>query len=199
VDLTCFLRNGTYTDFSAPIIEKTARDLFACAHSDFGKAKRAYDFVRDEIGHSFDMQAEKVTAKASDVLKHKTGICHAKSNLLAALLRSQKIPTGFCYQHLTKLDDNSKGYCLHCFNAVFIDGRWIYADARGNKNGINAQFSAGAPKLAFPNRPEYNEYVFKGIWAEPDIPTMKLLDSAQNIQQVFDGLPEFPENGPDIA
>lgn len=32
--------------------------------------------------------------KASDVLKYKIGICHAKSNLLASLLRSQNIPTG---------------------------------------------------------------------------------------------------------
>jgi len=112
----------------------------------------AYEFVRDKIPHSFDVGANVVTAKASDVLKNETGICHAKANLLTALLRSQKIPAGFCFQHITLMDDDSKGYCVHCFNAVRLDGRWIKIDARGNKAGVDARFSLNKPILAFPCR-----------------------------------------------
>jgi transglutaminase-like putative cysteine protease len=197
--LESFLLENHWIDYSSPIIDEKAKELFSNTFSDFDKAKKAYDYVRDEIHHSFDIQAEAVTCKASEVLKYKTGICHAKSNLLAALLRSQKIPTGLCYQHITLLDDDSKGYCLHCFNTVFIDGRWIQVDARGNTSETNAQFSINVPLLAFPNRQEYDEYFFDGIWATPDIPTMKLLESAQSLQDVLDGLPEFPGREPDIV
>jgi transglutaminase-like putative cysteine protease len=194
-----FLLENQFVDYSTQLIVEKANELFSSTFSDFDKAKKAYDYVRDDIHHSFDIQAEIITSKASDVLKYKTGICHAKSNLLAALLRSQKIPTGFCYQHITLSNDDSEGYCLHCFNAIFIDDRWIQVDARGNTNGKNAQFSIDVPILAFPNRQEYDEYFFNGIWATPDIPTMKLLESAQSLQDVLNGLPEFPENEPDIV
>ena len=49
-------------------------------------AKACFNFVRDEIKHSWDYQLNPVTCKASDVLKHGTGYCYAKSHLLAALL-----------------------------------------------------------------------------------------------------------------
>ena len=49
--------------------------------------------------------------KASDVLLNKTGICWTKSCLLAALLRTNGIPSGISYQLLTRADeDDSEGY-----------------------------------------------------------------------------------------
>lgn len=139
-----------------------------------------------------------MTACASDVLKFKTGICHAKSNLLAALLRSQGIPAGFCFQHLTLADDESKGYCVHCFNAVMLNGKWIKVDARGNKKGINAQFSLEEPALAFMCRPQYDEYFFEGIYSVPDTKTMELLTNAESIEEVALGLPDFLSIAPDL-
>ncbi len=125
-------------------------------------------------------------------------ICHAKANLLAALLRSQGIPTGFCFQHLTLLDDDSQGYCLHCFNAVKLGNKWIKIDTRGNTNGINAQFSMGEPILAFKNREKYDEYFFDGIYSAPDIATMDMLKKAKTLKDVIDGLPEKPIGEPCI-
>jgi transglutaminase-like putative cysteine protease len=99
--LQAFLSEDKYVDFSAPIIQAKASELFDGIMDDTQKARAAYEFVRDKIPHSFDIGATTITAKASDVLKHETGICHAKANLLAALLRSQGIPAGFCFQHIT--------------------------------------------------------------------------------------------------
>ena len=104
-----FLQEHKYIDFSSPNIQAKAAELFSDLSDDAQKAKTAYEFVRDEIPHSFDIKSDVITAKASDVLKHKTGICHSKANLLAALLRSQGIPTGFCFQRLTLADDDSIG------------------------------------------------------------------------------------------
>jgi len=193
-----FLEEHDYIDFSSAIIAEKSAELFQGIYDDTYKANIAYEFVRDEIPHSFDIHSDKITAKASDVLRQKTGICHAKANLLAALLRSQHIPTGFCYQHLTLADDDSKGYAVHCYNAIFIDRRWIKVDARGNKPGVNAQFSLKEPILAFPSRSEYDEYYWPGIYAFPHDATMRMLDNAKNLQDVFNNIPDMIFETPDI-
>ena len=185
-----FLANTYYVDYMAENIQKKAKELFSEEMTDVQKAEKAFLFVRDEIPHSFDCNATVVTARASDVLEQKTGICHAKSNLLAALLRSQGIPAGFRYEHLTLADDDSLGYCLHCYNAVYLERKWIELDARGNKPGVDAQFSLNERKLAFMPREEYDEYFLEGIFDKPDEATMERLDKAKNLQDVVNGLQE---------
>ena len=194
-----FLLESPYVDFSAGNIQAKAADLFNGILDGTQKARIAYAFVRDKIPHSFDIGAAVITAKASDVLKHETGICHAKANLLAALLRSQKIPCGFCFQHITLKDNDSAGYCVHCYNAVWLEGRWIKLDARGNKPGVCAEFSLDEPMLAFPCRVEYNEYFWPGIYAAPHIETMRMLEQAKSLQEVFDNIPNTITNEPDIT
>lgn len=197
--MKAFLQSSKYIDYDSRIIKQKALKLFSDDMSDIEKTKTAYCFVRDEILHSFDCNADIINAKASDVLKCKTGICHAKANLLAALLRSQGIPTGFCFQHITLLKDDSLGYCVHAFNAVFIDNKWIKLDARGNKQGVNARFSMDEPVLAYQNRKEYNEYFWKGIYASPHLKTMQMLESAKCLQDVLDNIPDEVDEIPDIA
>lgn len=194
-----FLKETKYIDFSNEIIKDKAKELFSNINSDIEKAKIAYEYVRDEIPHSFDIKAKIITSKASDVLKYKTGICHAKSNLLAALLRLEKIPVGFCFQHLTLLDDDSLGYCVHCYNAIFIENKWIKVDARGNTNGIKAEFSLNEPVLAFKNRNEYDEYFWNGIYSNPHLESMKMLEDAKNIEDVINNIPKIIEETPDIV
>lgn len=194
-----FLIETNYIDFSTPLIIEKAQQLFEGINSDIEKYKIAYEYVRDDISHSFDVNSDMIVAKASDVLKYKNGICHAKANLLVALLRSQKIPAGFCFQHITIATDDSLGYCIHCYNAIFVDNHWIKVDARGNKNGKNAQFSLGKPLLAFPNRKEYDEYFWDGIYANPHLDTMKMLEKATTRQEVMDNLPDYVVDEPDIV
>ena len=66
------------------------------------------------------------------MLKNETGICWTKSCLLAALLRANGIPSGICYQLLTRADDGSEGYMIHALNTVYLKDKWIRLDARGN-------------------------------------------------------------------
>lgn len=198
IDKQLFLRENKYIDFSEDIIQQKAKILFANSENNINKAKIAYEYVRDEIPHSFDINAKVITAKASDVLYKKTGICHAKSNLLAALLRSQKIPVGMCFQHITLMDDDSLGYCVHCYNAIFLDDRWIKVDARGNTNGKNAKFSLNEPILAFPNREQYDEFFWTGIYSNPHNDMMKVLESATSIQYIIDNIPDYVNTSPDI-
>ena len=193
-----FLSADQYVDYHHEGIQSLCKELFSPAMNSMEKTQTAYLFVRDHIPHSFDCQAQVITARASDVLKHGTGICHAKANLLAALLRSQGIPTGFCFQRTTLDDDDSLGYCVHCYNAVFLEGKWIKLDARGNKEGVNAQFSLEEPSLAFYPRPEYDEYFYPGIYASPHLPTMEMLEKASCLQDVLDNIPDRITDPPDL-
>src|SRR5690625_3701657 len=141
-DLSEYLAELNVVDYSNPVIQEKISELFNPSQTEIEKVKTAFEFVRDEIFHSWDIQGTQVTCNASEVLSVGEGICYAKSNLLAALLRSEGIPTGFCYQRLMLFDTPEKGYCIHALNAVFLKtiNKWIRLDTRGNKPGIDAQF-----------------------------------------------------------
>lgn len=161
-----YLRTSTVIDWSNPEIIATAKQIALDHKTSLAIAKACFEWVRDEIRHSVDYQMNPVTCRASDVLKFKTGYCYAKSHLLAALLRANQIPAGFCYQRLS-MDDQGSQYCLHGFNAVYLpETGWYRVDARGNKENVDAQFSPPCEQLAFEIQlPE--EADFLAILAEP--------------------------------
>ncbi|MBP1916775.1 transglutaminase-like putative cysteine protease [Lederbergia galactosidilyticus] len=177
-----YLLETAGVDFSHQLIRTKVNELFHLSQTDIEKAKTAFEFVRDEISHSWDVQGEKVTCKASEVLAEKEGICYAKSHLLAALLRSQGIPAGFCYQRLTLLDTPENGFCLHALNAIYLRSlkKWVRLDARGNKKGVDAQFSITGEKVAFPIRKELGERDYPFIYATPHPKTIAVLKKCTN-------------------
>jgi transglutaminase-like putative cysteine protease len=67
-------------------ITRLAKELSAGARDDTAFAKAAYEWVRDQVTHSVDAQDPRVTVTATEVLAARTGLCYAKSHLLAALL-----------------------------------------------------------------------------------------------------------------
>lgn len=184
-----YLTSCDVIDWQAPSILSKAAQLSSGLSSDLDIAKRCFEFVRDEIKHSWDYQLNPVTYKASDVLTHGTGFCYAKSHLLAALLRANHIPTGLCYQRLTISDDTQ--FCLHGLNAVYLEEfGWYRIDARGNKAGVSAQFSPPLEALAFPIATQ-GEADLPEIWAEPLPVVMQVLKRYQSYQEVADHLPDI--------
>ena len=115
-----YLESTEYINWNTPEILAHAKNLAQNTSDSEQIIRRTFEFVRDEIKHSWDYKLNPVTCKASDVLQHRTGYCYAKSHLLAALLRANKIPAGLCYQRLTITD--APPFCLHGLNAVYIDG-----------------------------------------------------------------------------
>jgi transglutaminase-like putative cysteine protease len=186
-NLMDYLEELDVVDFSHPFIQKKINELFHEGQSEIEKAKIAFEFVRDEISHSWDIQSTRVTCKASEVLYYKEGICYAKANLLAALLRSQGIPTGFCYQRLMLFDTPDKGYSLHALNGVFLPSlnRWIRLDARGNKPGVQAEFSIDKEILAFPVQEEFEEKDFPIIYTKPNPKTISVLEEHTDALKMY--------------
>ncbi len=192
-DFSAYLNFSHYIDGDDPSIQRKATQLKNCSENEIELVKNTYHFVRDEIKHSWDVQDKRVTVTATDVLREGIGICFAKANLLAALLRANNIPTGICYQRLTLGDTPDTGYCIHALNAVYIRelNKWIRLDARGNKAGVNAEFSLDREQLAFPIRTEYDEIDYKTVYAEPLKMTMDVLENSTDALYMY--LHSLPE------
>ena len=184
-----YLLASIYIDFDAPDVRAAARRLAAGAASETDVVRACFEFVRDEIRHSVDFKLNPVTCKASDVLRHRTGYCYAKSHLLAALLRANGIPAGLCYQRLS-VGDGGAPYCLHGLNAVYLqDAGWYRIDARGNKPGIDARFEPPVERLAFAVR-ERDERMLPEVWAEPLPVVVHALECYDTWDQVLANLPD---------
>lgn len=184
-----YLKPGKYVDSDHPDVVKKALALSAGVDDPQEIARACFEFVRDEIRHSWDYKLNPVTCKASDVLKHGTGYCYAKSHLLAALLRANQIPAGLCYQRLTIAND-APPFCLHGLNAVFLEPfGWYRIDARGNKPGVSAQFSPPVEKLAFPLLTE-GEADLPEIHAEPLQAVVDVLEQYDDYLLVSNNLPD---------
>ena len=190
-DLSDYLASSDIIDFDDAEVQKTLQRLQSISNDESELAKNIYEYVRDAIPHSFDIDGIIVTCRASDVLRYGEGICFAKSHLLAALMRSAGVPAGFCYQKLV-FDDNDPNYkTLHGLNAIYLKNlnKWIRLDARGNKSGVDAQFSIDKEKLAFPVRKEMGERDYPTIYTKPDPAIVQSLLENRTIQELMHNLP----------
>ncbi len=186
-----YLQVSEVIDWQEPAVLELAKNIASGYPASDLIAKACFEWVRDKIYHSVDYQMNPVIYRASDVLQYKTGYCYAKSHLLAALLRANSIPVGFCYQRLS-MDDKGAPYSLHGFNAVYLSKvGWYRIDARGNRKGVDAQFTPPKEQLAF--RIQFPEEAdFQNILPEP----LSVVVDALKAQRTWDGmlrnLPDIP-------
>jgi transglutaminase-like putative cysteine protease len=183
-DLNEYLECSEVIDGTNSEIQKISQNLGEYADNEIELVKSVYEFVRDKISHSSDVNETTVTWKASDVLKYKHGLCFAKSHLLAAILRNLDVPTGFCYQ---KLEFDS-GHILHGLNAVYFKDLdlWTRLDARGNTNGINAQFSVHEEILAYLSKKENGDVDYPFIFTKPDFQIINALKYSKNLNEAIE-------------
>lgn len=161
-----FLASTPIVDWEDPDVRALAQELAGGETDPVTVARRCFDWVRDEVKHSGDCRLDDVTCSASETLRHKSGLCYAKSHLLAALLRANGIPTGFGYQRV-KADAAGTTFRLHGFNVIHLPGfGWYRADPRGNREGVHTTFAPPTESLAFtPKLP--GEQTFPVNWPEP--------------------------------
>ncbi|GAA4255074.1 transglutaminase-like domain-containing protein [Dactylosporangium darangshiense] len=185
-----FLAAGDVVQADHPAVRAVAAELRVRHRDDTEFARAAYEFVRDEVRHSFDADDPRVTVTAAEVLEHRVGLCYAKSHLLAALLRAEGVPAGLCYQRLSAGDG---GFVLHGLVAVHLDGQWHRQDPRGNERGIDAQFSLGEPRLAFAVDEAAGECDYEAVHAVPDPGVLAVLRATTDVLTLrAGGLPGEP-------
>lgn len=105
-------------------------------------------------------------------------------------MRANEIPAGFCYQRLS-IDENGPPYSLHGLNAVHLPGfGWYRVDPRGNKQGVDAQFSPPVERLAFRIVfPE--ERVFPQILSDPLPMVVNALRAQKTWDAMYRSLPDW--------
>lgn len=185
-----FLESSQYIDWKTPEVQQKAVDLAGENQEQTEIVKICFEFVRDEILHSWDYRMNPVTLRASEVLIHRTGYCYAKSHLLAALLRANGIPAALCYQRL-RLGDDPYYFSLHGLNAVYLNEYgWVRVDARGNKDGVNADFDPPGETLAF-DLEHRGEYDVEGRFAKPLDPVVETLTTHKDVETVMQNLPDL--------
>ena len=191
--VSAYLAEDPVLDHGDRAVAGLARALRDDHPADEALAAAAFGFVRDQISHSWDVQDRRVTLSASETLREGVGLCFSKAHLFAAVLRSQGIPAGLCYQRLT--DDGAR-FDLHGLVAVYLDGSWHRQDPRGNKPGVSAQFSLRGEQLAWPVRPELGERDYPQVFVEPHPSVVAALSTATDMLALCDGgLPSSLEPG----
>lgn len=184
-----YLAGCPIVDCDHPAIAQLAAELAGDETDKTIIARNCFHWVRDNIQHSSDFRRNPVTCAASEVLEHGTGYCYAKSHLLAALLRANKIPAGLCYQRLSQ-DGSGPPFCLHGLNAVYLDDfGWYRIDARGNKEGVDAQFDPPHERLAFTRRVR-GEMDLPEICVRPLALVVRTLQRHQTWDQMAADLPD---------
>lgn len=185
-----YLQASEVIDWQHSTILELARRIASEHQTPQAIAKACFEWVRDEIYHSGDYQMNPVTCCASDVLRYKTGFCYAKSHLVAALLRANSIPAGFCYQRLS-IDDRGAPYSLHGFNAVYLpEIGWYRVDARGNREGINAQFTPPQEQLAYRTQVP-GEAEFQNVFSKPLAVVVQALQAHCTLDDLRSQLPDI--------
>jgi hypothetical protein len=188
MSMDAYLQACTYIDWHHDAVKRQAAFLSQGKSDCYGVAQACFEFVRDEIKHSWDYRLNPVTVKASEVLEHGTGFCYSKSHLLAALLRANDIPTAIVYQRV-RLDETPT-FCLHALNAVHLpDYGWYRIDARGNTSEIDAQFTPPVEKLAI-ELYGLGEFFLEGLHESPLPCVTNLLEDCNTIEEVAQRLSE---------
>lgn len=177
--------------FDTPLIQEKIKAIESQAPSLKERAKIAFEFARDEIQHSFDTRSKVITISAADAMEKKEGICFAKSHVLATLLRGMGIPAGFCYQRVLRKGTVGSGYALHGLNAVYLkDSGWFRVDPRGNKPGVDSQFSTDVEKLAYLIREELGEVDYPEVFTTPLPAVIQSMEDSADCQALFYNRPK---------
>ncbi len=177
-------------EFNTPLIRKEIAKITSRASTDYDRAKMAFELARDGIAHNFDTQSDNFAVNAEEVLRKKEGICFAKSHLLASLLRGMNIPCGFCYQKVVRKGTPESGHALHGLNAIFLPKYgWFRVDPRGNKPGIDSQFSPREERLAYPIRSEWGEIDYPIVLSKPLETVVKAMRQSTNCEELFSSRP----------
>lgn len=129
-----FLYPNQFVNFStSSAAVKKASLLCADCSSDIEKLKAIYNFMTSEIKYDY---AKAKTVKSTylpdvdQILSSKKGICFDYSSLMAAMLRSQNIPTQLVIGSAGAVAEN------HAWNEVYIRGTgWITIKIKNTSTG----------------------------------------------------------------
>ena len=111
-------------------IESLAASITKGTTSQYGKASKIFNWVRDHISYSFYYNTKK---GALGTLKSRSGNCVDTAHLVVALERAAGIPAR--YNHGTCRFSSGTWYG-HVWAQVYVNGKWYYADGTSYRNSF---------------------------------------------------------------
>lgn len=186
-DMSNFLERSEFINYDDYKIISISNMLAEKSSNEIDLIKNVYEYVRDEIHHTMDIEQNEIVSTAAQVLEKQHGICLAKAFLLAAMLRYLKIPTGLCYQKVWYFR-----HFLHGLNAVYIKqiDKWIRLDARGNKPGVNAQFDIEKEKVCYKPKKFLGELNYPTVYYKPPQTVIETFTAEQDFKDFMKNLPK---------
>lgn len=191
-DLDDYLKCDDIIDYDNPLVEETAEQITEGLRDNISKAQAIYEFVRDHILHSFQIDATSITVKASEVLEKGHGTCYAQAHLLAALMRAAGIPCGLCYQAVKDNDDPDSRLVVHGYNAVYIEeiGRWVRLDASRSIEEYDFSFDFDKEASGLEVDTQAGEYDDPVVYINPSKIIVKTLRKYDSIEDLKENLPD---------
>lgn len=120
------LKQTSLCNSEHPLVQNISQQLFTGLNSSEQKAEKAYQFIRNKIPYALDHWG----TSASQTLEKSQGMCFNKSNLMIALLRSEKIPClysaiwiskeAFSWMRETALYEKISPETVHLYVEVYL-------------------------------------------------------------------------------
>ncbi|RIV21695.1 transglutaminase family protein [Alicyclobacillaceae bacterium I2511] len=185
-NVNAYLENTEVINFHDPVVAQKISEIQATTSTVETQAALAFDFVRDQVRHSFDVDALKVTVAAPEVLTEGVGICFAKAHLLAALFRGLGIPTGFCYQRVMRKGTPESGFALHGLNAAYFPQvGWVRLDPRGDRAGVHSEFNLHVEHLAYTLNLDAGEVDYPFVYTRPLSSVLRSMWESTDCHELF--------------
>lgn len=188
-DFSDYLECNDIIDYDNLLVQHTANQLTNGLSDNISKVSVIYEFTRDHVFHSFQIDVTSITIKASEVLDQGHGTCFAKAHLFAALMRAAGIPAGFCYQ--IRYDNNFERLVVHGFNGVYIEEleKWVRIDSCMNIDDADGSFDLikeHTVQTINKNLGEEDDYI---VYSSPSKRILKLFSNSETLEDLKNLIP----------
>lgn len=189
-DLTKYLERSDLVNYDGEAVIELGKRLRLDGRDDAEIVRAVFEYMQANIPHTLNAGLEGVACSASDVVALGHGVCYAKANLAAALLRSAGVPTGFCYQKYRREEAADSPFVVHCLNAVYCGGRWTRVDVRNPVEGFDPAFKPGTDSGVVTVDPGRGEEEYPVVYVLPDPATIAALKNSRNAAELDEKLPQ---------
>jgi transglutaminase-like putative cysteine protease len=127
-DLVPYIETTANCQVNDPIIQALAAQITSGSTSQYDKAVKIFNWVRDNIDYSFYYNTQRGAIRTYNDMK---GNCVDTTHLLIALERAAGIPAKYMHGTCTFSSGSVYG---HVWAQVWVNGQWYSADGTSTKN-----------------------------------------------------------------
>jgi transglutaminase-like putative cysteine protease len=127
---TKYLIATSHCQSNSPTIKALAAKITGTSTSNYTKAVKIFNWVRDHISYSFYYNTR---YGALGTLQTRSANCADTAHLMVALTRAAGIPARYNHGSCRFSSGNVYG---HVWAQVFVNGKWYYADGTSSRNSF---------------------------------------------------------------